>query len=213
MALSATLGKSDAFTKWLTDLEQQRGRQLHVVTHFGRFNDLQPWVFDGDEMRRLHPFFAVQPLLHTKQKNIRPKHLKIIPEDCLQLYDAMLQEDESTAKLAPDMFFASVKDGSWNLSMQNAQDWALSVAEHFDGLDRTLQAAVVQKVADASQKAFSKVELDLSKATQEAYLNKNIALLVKELFKHNMLPAICFLNSRGGQLHGRGIWATETRIR
>eukprot|EP00960_Hanusia_phi_P032081 749668-Hanusia_phi.AAC.2 len=41
IALSATLGNDDYFASWLGEVEQTRGRRLHLVRHNQRFNDLR----------------------------------------------------------------------------------------------------------------------------------------------------------------------------
>ena len=118
LALSATLGQSEDFTSWMRKLQAQQKRELHVLQQVGRFNDLQPWVFDGEHLRRLHPFFALQPAVHASaREKIRPENLHLIPEDALQLYDVLSSKADLQA-LAPEAYFASLPQGSWNLSMQ-----------------------------------------------------------------------------------------------
>ncbi|CAJ1414451.1 unnamed protein product, partial [Effrenium voratum] len=149
LALSATLGQGEAFTAWLKDLEAQRGRDLHVVKHFGRFNDLQTWVFDGEGLQHLHPFFALQPLVSAGAP--RPNSLHLIPEDALQLYDALGAPQD----LAPHAVF----DKAWDLGMTEARAWAERVAERFD--QASCREQVVQEVAKEAVTAFQQVDAAL----------------------------------------------------
>ena len=96
-----TLGQADAFISWLRHLESERGRELHLVKHESRFNDLESWVFDGKSLHHLHPFFALRrPGFIAK---VRPTALRLIPEDALQLYDALSQRSEHLEDLAPEI--------------------------------------------------------------------------------------------------------------
>ena len=142
LALSATLGQSEDFTSWMRKLQAQQQRQLHVLQQVGRFNDLQPWVFDGEHLHRLHPFFALQPSVHASaREKIRPENLHLIPEDALQLYD-VLSSKVDLQTLAPEAYFASLPQGSWNLSMQEVQQWSKSVGEAFDRAAHDVQVEV-----------------------------------------------------------------------
>ena len=197
LALSATLGQSEAFTSWLQKLESARGRDLHMVKHVGRFNDLQSWVFDGEKLGPLHPFFALQPRLAFHGR-LRPESIHLIPEDSLKLWDALGSlSSDCRASLAPETFFASSAEGSWNLSMMEAQAWSTSLGQHFDQLDRKLQTQVVGALTEESNLAFRRIEEGLG-PDPLGYLEGNIGLLAEELRNTNKLPAICFHNSRLG---------------
>lgn len=197
LALSATLGQSEDFTSWMRKLQAQQQRQLHVLQQVGRFNDLQPWVFDGEHLHRLHPFFALQPSVHASaREKIRPENLHLIPEDALQLYD-VLSSKVDLQTLAPEAYFASLPQGSWNLSMQEVQQWSKSVGEAFDRAARDVQVEVVHELTEEAGAAFGCIEEDLREGSRQC-LEARFGFLVEELQSADMLPAIVFHDSRVG---------------
>ena len=199
IALSATLGSSEGFTAWLRKLQAQQGRELHVIKQVGRFNDLQSWVFEG-KLHPLHPFLALRGAVHASaSEQVRPKNLHLIPEAGLQLYDSLASKCDLRS-LAPEAFFASLPQGTWNLSMSQVQKWSQSVAQEFDRAERAVQVAVVDALTKEARTAFERVEDDLEKERRR-YLKKHFGALVEELRSADLLPAITFHDSRLGCEH------------
>ncbi|CAE7890243.1 unnamed protein product, partial [Symbiodinium sp. KB8] len=200
LALSATLGQSEDFTSWMRKLQAQQQRELHVLQQLGRFNDLQPWVFDGEHLHRLHPFFALRPAVHASaREKIRPENLHLIPEDALQLYDVLSSKAKADLQtLAPETYFASLPQGSWNLSMQEVQQWSKSLGEAFDRAARDVQVEVVHELTMEAGAAFGCIEEDLRRKGSQEYLEARFGSLAEELQSADMLPAIVFHDSRVG---------------
>jgi len=197
LALSATLGAPEAFAAWLRGLERSRGRELYVVKHYGRYNHLAPWVFDGSALKRVHPYMA---LLQGGTGNLlpRPPTLKMLPEDAVQLHSLLVELDGLTPSLmalAPGVFFSTHPTASWDLSMEQANEWESAVAAHFDGLPSERRLAVVLRLTQAARQGFHMVEEALQQVGETRYLADSIADLLQA---SELLPAICFHNSRPG---------------
>ena len=164
----------------------------------------QPWLKCKKRMQRPKFLPIKDPALQIIEATHMLYHVKIsascrlIPEDSLKLWDALGSlSSDCRASLAPETFFASSAEGSWNLSMMEAQAWSTSLGQHFDQLDRKLQTQVVGALTEESNLAFRRIEEGLG-PDPLGYLEGNIGLLAEELRNTNKLPAICFHNSRLG---------------
>ena len=95
LALSATLGNADHFYKWLRKIENGRGRDVYKVLHGERWNDLFPWMWAPHKstLTPVHPCWVLTRLKAMKEVinfETFPQDLKLLPEHCVMLYDALL---------------------------------------------------------------------------------------------------------------------------
>lgn len=101
-------------------------------------------------------------------------------------------------KLEPTSFFMDQEDGTWNLSMPGAKAWSEATGQQFDGLPDLIRLKIVAAVSEEASSAFRDSDARLKQNSENRYLKREIKFLVDALRDSNMLPAICFHNSRHG---------------
>ncbi len=204
LALSATLGNAQHFYKWLQKIEKGRGREVYEVVHGERWNDLFPWMWAPHKstLTPVHPCWVLTRLKAMKEvinAKTFPQDLKLLPEHCVMLYDALLpfMEEEIRQKMDPKSFFTG-DDRLWNVGMRQASEWAEDLKLALFKLSPAEQQTVLDSLSGETQACFSQSDEQLSGKGQTGFVLQEIVPLVKELKRQDMLPAICFMLSRKG---------------
>jgi hypothetical protein len=207
LALSATLGNTDRFEEWLGQVERVRGRRLVVVKHDERWNDLKTWIYSPGSSSTIVPLNAcsfVRPVANTYTLE---DSLKLLPEDCSLLYQAMLctLPPEQTAHLAPEVFFSNHAEVPetilWGLSMRDVEKWAIHLRSAFNSLSPSVQSQLLSLTSTDSHKALQRADEGLDKVGQDKYLGAHVYNLAQQLKSNDLLPAICFHMSRNNCEH------------
>jgi superfamily II RNA helicase len=126
IALSATVGNTEAFSDWLSSTQSTSGRQFEVVEHEHRFSDLRKYIFESSrpdafsglpEKPQLAPlgledvetFTYLHPVRSLREGRV-PTDLALESRDCLLLWQAMRKFNNASrplpSDLAPSKFFS-----------------------------------------------------------------------------------------------------------
>ena len=207
LALSATLGNVDHFYDWLQRVEEQRGRKVYKVLHNERWNDLFPWIWAHDKCAVvplnpcwiLNKLTAMKPLINAQTF---PNDLKLLPDHCIMLYDALLPHIDESSKqnLDPKTFFQDRQDALWNLSMRDASAWEKELKLSLFNMNPEHQQNVLVSLSTESEACFVKSDEMLGQLGEWQYVNRQIVPLTEDLKRRDMLPAVCFMLSRSGCL-------------
>eukprot|EP00960_Hanusia_phi_P037839 753144-Hanusia_phi.AAC.3 len=142
----------------------------------------------------LHPLWAINRLLTETKKFEFPSDMKLLPEHCAQLYDAMAKADESKEMkdLSPEKYFQKLSDPCFNISMRDARGWELELKKYFCCMSYNTQKKVLQDIIQATEKACSHIENQLTDKSESNYLTESILPMARSLQKADMLPCIVF---------------------
>jgi len=204
VALSATLGDVHSFHAWMRRVERSKHRDVFLVEHADRHNDLLPWVYDPTlrSMCTLHPFAVLRDLVDRGPVRACPEDLRLLPEHCSQVFGAMreLLPAERAAALAPESFFRARRaDAEWNVSTQDVRAWEREIKAEFCGLPRNVQRTVILQVSSVALSAFARVDEWLGSGDDERDMfEEHLPCLVEDLQLRGLLPALCFHFSRMG---------------
>ena len=188
-------------------MEEQRGRKVYKVLHNERWNDLFPWIWAHDKCAVvplnpcwiLNKITAMKPLINAQTF---PNDLKLLPDHCITLYDALLphMDESSRQKLDPKTFFQDRQDALWNLSMRDASAWEKELKLSLFNMNPEHQQNVLVSLSTESEACFVKSDEMLGQLGQWEFVNRQIVPLTEDLKRRDMLPAVCFMLSRSGCL-------------
>jgi ATP-dependent RNA helicase DDX60 len=205
VALSATLGNVPRFHAWLSKVEATRGREVILVDHHERYNDLSHWIWTRDKVVPLNPCWVVQKMRSGRpiEPSMFPKDLRFLPEHCVALYDAMAEHMplEERRELDPEVFFRKLCSESkllWALSMRQAAAWEAALKRALCSLEPKAQDHVLEGLTADTEDAFQRVDKELAMSGDRDYVLAQITSLLQHLKKSDMLPCICFLLERHG---------------
>ena len=208
LALSATLGNSDHLYTWLGAVERGRGRELFFVEHKERFNDLSTLVYAAPEsagaaaqLVPVHPAWAMD----VADKGF-PLDLKLLPEHCVSLYDALACHlgsespsiQASVADLAPEKYFEHVPNVSWDLGMRDVQRWADSLKSALLSLSPDGRNAVLKECSDQTSIVFDRADQGMGETRNRKELETNVLPLLLALKSEQALPCLVFHLARRG---------------
>ena len=216
IALSATLGNTDYFASWLREVEKQRGRELYVVRHSQRYNDLRQWVYvpegqggltsERGALKQLHPFVCMEEQARMKRIESFPSDLKLLPEHCLDIYRAMalqLSDSPELADLEPNLYFKRLKGpaASWNSTLTETTRREGELKARVCQLTQQEQLLLIQKLAGPSLAHLRQVDEDMGRQGERNNMKNHLMSLVQQLRARGMLPAILFHMNRAGCNH------------
>ena len=205
LALSATLGNVQHFHAWLSKVEGTRGREVVLVEHHERYNDLSPWLWGDGKLVPFSPCWVMNKVRMGRQiaPEMFPKDLRLLPEHCTALYDAMMphMSEEAARALDPEVFFRRLCPDAevlWGLSMRQAAEWEAALKQALCDLNPEAQDAVLGGISAVTSTTFKASDSTLAQIGEKQYVRKQITALIKHLKKMDMLPCICFLLNRKG---------------
>jgi hypothetical protein len=163
------------------------------------------WAHDKCAVVPLNPCWilnkltAMKPLINAETF---PNDLKLLPDHCIMLYDALLPHiDESSRQtLDPKTFFQGHQDALWNLSMRDASAWENQLKLSLFNMNAEHQKAVLESLSTESEACFVKSDKMIGQLGEWEYVNWQIVPLTEDLKRRDMLPAVCFMLSRSGCL-------------
>ncbi|CAG8457686.1 16854_t:CDS:10 [Cetraspora pellucida] len=227
LALSATIGNPEPFSKWIEKIQTTRGHKTKLIKTTKRFSDLQQYVFipkfpllplvettvkPKEELRQdclisIHPFSAMSSVV-IAESGI-PADLKLLPSHCIELWDAMNhvhKDDPDLLKINPDKYF---KDIGY-IVKDNADNFETDIKKLFISWTRNkpkMAKAVIKNLGDDIKKRFDELEstakinnekLDIY---DESFFKIAIIPLLCELSAQDKLPAILFSFDRNNCNH------------
>ncbi|KAG9307133.1 hypothetical protein G9A89_016961 [Geosiphon pyriformis] len=229
LALSATVGNPEEFSSWIEKAQKLRGKKMHLIQTDKRYSELVKFAYIpslpfptfttvGPEVAnsfvRVHPCSALSPIMLRKKGF--PKDMKILPDECLNLYDKMRQisgknESKILNRLNPDNWFRKMIP----IRKADTNEYEKEIKEYFRlwAIEDSTIPAVKQIINDFKSpinEQFSKLE---ASAIQEKdfdakhnvydnnFLECSIIHLASELNSQNKLPAIFFHFDRHGCIH------------
>ncbi len=146
-----------------------------------------------------------------------PHDLKLLPDHCITLYDALLphMDESSRQKLDPKTFFHDRQDALWNLSMRDASAWEHQLKLSLFNMNPEHQQTVLVSLSTESEACFVKSDEMLGQLGQWEFVNWQIVPLTEDLKRRDMLPAVCFMLSKRGCLSlarsaKANHWSTKT---
>ncbi|KAI8808534.1 hypothetical protein BJ742DRAFT_677787 [Cladochytrium replicatum] len=124
VALSATIGNTDKFHKWLSLMKAQSGKPLHLIQHHSRYNDLRTFTYtpnfrkavDSEFKSSPSPFSHIHPIaalsvVSSSALAMIPPDLSLEPMDCFTLFHAISSldpENDELNQLEPNSFFKNI---------------------------------------------------------------------------------------------------------
>jgi ATP-dependent RNA helicase DDX60 len=222
IALSATIGESQIFAKWLSSVASRTGHQFQHVVHPHRFSDLQKnlLIINPKESAKknqsqleldieyLHPWATFT--LRQFARDI-PPDVALSPRDCLELYMAMekavLQlhdhaeslsgEDEKAfVGLNPDKYFSDLLVISQRRCRQYENELKALFTIWIRGHKRALVETTLAHLSKVPLSRYREMADSFASSNEDIYSKKFITKVIPEtllmLKKKNMLPAICF---------------------
>ena len=205
LALSATLGNVPHFHAWLSKVEATRGREVVLVEHHERYNDLSPWLWGEGGLVPLNPCWVLHKLRMGRRitPEMFPKDLRLLPEHCAVLYDSMAKYMTKEAVHAhdPEVFFRRLCPDSevlWGLSMRQVSVWEAALKQALCDLEPEAQHAVLVRLSAKTSSTFEASDSELANVGERQYVLTQITALIQHLKKLDMLPCICFLLDRQG---------------
>jgi ATP-dependent RNA helicase DDX60 len=132
-----------------------------------------------------------------------PKDLRLLPEHCTALYNAMTPHmpKEAVRALDPEVFFRRLCQDSevlWGLSMRHAAAWEAALKLALCDLDPEAQDTVLDRLSAATTSTFEVIDGELARVGEGQYVETQITAIIQHLKQENMLPCICFLLDRQG---------------
>ncbi len=205
LALSATLGNVPHFHAWLSKVEATRGREVVLVEHHERYNDLLPWLWSEGGLVPLSPCWVLHKVRMGRRitPEMFPKDLRLLPEHCAALYDAMTPHmpKEAISALDPEVFFRRLCPDSevlWGLSMRQVAAWETALKRALCNLEPEEQDSVLEMLSAETSTTFEESDSALARVGESEYVKKQITALIQRLKNSDMLPCICFLLDRRG---------------
>ncbi|KAK6079013.1 DEAD/DEAH box helicase [Seiridium cupressi] len=221
IALSATVGNPQEFSKWLTDTQKSIGIDLVTVQHPHRYSDLRKFYYTPPEkfafqgipekesfgvlgLDGLTGFHHVHPVagLIDKSRGI-PQDLGLEPRDCLNLWKAMVKHETAAfpvpehvnpAEILPTVC-RKVDTLNWEKELKLVlQNWMVDSSSPYDAVVRELEQNFRNDTRELEY-ATKSTELTSSHITklQDPYdLIKTTLPLLCRLQAHDALPAILF---------------------
>ncbi len=177
---------------------------MYYVQHTERWNDLSTHVYHPTKQTilALHPCAALCADASLSKITQFPADLKLLPEHCVELYDAMTTAglDGGDAKrLAPEVFFCErigALRAEWDISMRDAKAWEMGLKDAFVRcLSHEQQKSVLTALSARTQEAFEASDRDMDMWRQ---LYDHLDGLLSQLRDRDMLPCICFHFSQTG---------------
>ena len=205
LALSATVGNVQHFHAWLSKVEATRRREVVLVEHGERYNDLAASLWGGDGLVPLSPCWVLNKVRMGRRlvPGIFPKDFRLLPEHCTPLYRAMaplLPEEEARA-LDPENFFRGLcgsLEVLWSLSMRQVAAWERALKQALCGLEADAQDLVLDALSEATSATFAVSDAALAHLGERRYVRREITSLLRHLKGSDMLPGICFMLDRQG---------------
>ncbi|CAG8644130.1 3472_t:CDS:2, partial [Dentiscutata heterogama] len=194
LALSATIGNPESFSKWIEKIQTSRGYKMKLIKTTKRFSDLQQYVFI--------PKFPLRPLVET---TIKPK--EELRQDCLisiHPFSAMssvivAENDPELQKINPDKYF---KDIGY-IVKDDADKFEADIKELFiswakDKSKTKMVNTVIENFSNDIKGRFNELESTAKEDDKkldvydESFFNIAIVPLLCELSAQDKLPAILF---------------------
>ncbi|CAG8494204.1 5636_t:CDS:2, partial [Ambispora leptoticha] len=237
LALSATVGNPSEFHSWVEKAQKLRGHKMHLIMSDKRYSELVKFAYipslpfptfetvypkTTDCFIPVHPCSALSWVI-LKEKGF-PTDMKILPDECVQLYDKMCQVSGSNDKkmlkrLNPDNWFRD----KIPITKVDASEYEKTIKEAFRNWstnESTVQFVkqIINDFRSLLEKRFSKLEasgfvlseanVDIKQEVKEVkgkfdmydddFLKYAILNLAAELNSQDKLPAIFFHFDRRG---------------
>eukprot|EP01122_Echinamoeba_exundans_P010665 TRINITY_DN4042_c0_g1_i2.p1 TRINITY_DN4042_c0_g1~~TRINITY_DN4042_c0_g1_i2.p1 ORF type:complete len:1899 (+),score=464.46 TRINITY_DN4042_c0_g1_i2:266-5962(+) len=222
IALSATIGESQIFAKWLSSVASRTGHQFQHVVHPHRFSDLQKNLLiinpkEGSkktpqldvDIEYLHPWATFT--LRQFARDI-PPDVALSPRDCLELYiamekalvqlskdhaDSLTGDDEKAfAALNPDKYFSDMLVISQRRCRQYENELKALFTTWIRSHKRSLVDTTLSHLSKVPLSRYRNMAEAFTASNEDIYSKKFMSKVVPEtllmLKKKNMLPAICF---------------------
>jgi hypothetical protein len=219
LALSATVGNPDKFAVWLASIERKRGRQLYLVNHNERWNDLAVKVWDDKTgyTARINPAGSLDA--EELARFGLPNGTELVPEDALQLFVVMSQaleaaveaqgasaSDELKAVAArvskemnPDTFAGF--PARWNITLREAHKYGIALLQTLSVVCKA-DLAVGKSILDALNvdvhPVYTALADTMSAMPTREYLQREIMPFLLALRKADRLPVLLFHLHAGG---------------
>jgi superfamily II RNA helicase len=107
LGLSATIGNPEELQSWITYLKETTpNREVKRVSYDKRFINQQKHVWDGSELKPIHPLCVIT-LEELQSGKLTRTEMQFIPKDLFALYDQMekLYPRDAIASVVPENFF------------------------------------------------------------------------------------------------------------
>ncbi|CAG8631284.1 15577_t:CDS:10, partial [Cetraspora pellucida] len=220
LALSATIGNPEPFSKWIEKIQTTRGHKTKLIKTTKRFSDLQQYVFipkfpllplvettvkPKEELRQdclisIHPFSAMSSVV-IAESGI-PADLKLLPSHCIELWDAMNhvhKDDPDLLKINPDKYF---KDIGY-IVKDNADNFETDIKELFISWTRNkpkMAKAVIKNLGDDIKKRFDELEstakIDNGIESTAKTNNEKLDIYDESFFNIAIIPLLCELSAQ-----------------
>ena len=219
IALSATVGNVEAFSKWLSFARDGSGSQFELIEHALRYSDLRKFIYkptcdrvdltEGlpkiweqapldiqiDNMRQIHPMACI-----THPERGLPPDLSLESQDCLSLWRAM-QEHKTVKFSIPHKLDPSSRLLTTTIVKADVIKWGDELKEVFGNWMSNPESpakVVLSMLSKSVYEEFDEEEEEEQKPEtkqDKTYLKGNMSLLC-DLRAKNALPAILFNYNR-----------------
>ncbi|CAG8615451.1 503_t:CDS:2 [Ambispora gerdemannii] len=232
LALSATVGNPDEFHSWVEKAQKLRGIKMRLIKSDKRYSELMKFAYipslplppfetvypkPTDCFIPVHPCSALSWVI-LKEKGF-PTDMKILPDECLQLYDKMCDvssggDQKMLNRLNPDNWFRN----KIPITKADASEYEKAIKEAFrnwtmdDGKMQFVKQ-IISYFRNLQESQFSKLECGFLPEANEFhvgikqgkfdmydddFLEYSILNLAAELNSQDKLPAIFFHFDRHG---------------
>lgn len=184
-----------------------------MIKHNVRWNDLEMLVFDQKKSELLPinacAVVASRFLAGSQRDGLEfPEHLRLLPEDCLGVYDKLeaAMGARKVRALHPSVFFKQVnKDYTWDISVAQVRAWEAEIkaflAESYANIEsRPSLLKCLGALAEENHKFFeSSIAANVTQnASQLDQLTQELGTLLRHLQRDAKLPCIVFHLTRSG---------------
>eukprot|EP01133_Synstelium_polycarpum_P018027 gene18027-21518_t len=192
LALSATIGNLADFHKWMCNIDPKR--QVNLIEYGHRFNDLKLHIYTNDhKIMPLNPISAIKSRDKTTIKRIS-NELVLLADEALDVYNAMVRHFGAQAvdRLDPVKFFRGfgAAVSTYNLNKRQVHEYQQRIKHHIMEVRGRRNHEEIKSM-NAVVKEFS-----IKKDKFDFQWTKEIALVLHNLKKADLLPAIIFVFDR-----------------